>query len=271
MNRKKGFTLIELLVVIAIIALLLAVLIPSLKAAKDIAKRVMCATRLKQTGTGMKLYSDSYEYLPDAYDKYNDQTDDHAYAVYRDTFISPNGKLIPLRWAKLYEAGFIDVPEIFYCPGNRLDGYKYESYTDPTAWGTLPQQYNIADKYGDSHNQWVRIGYTYYPIARKPVIDSTTNAPSNPPKKFIELNQSLPYATDVLHGRENVSHQRQQSTDEAFHASNNYSVNALYADAHVSNCKDPEVFKNNVWDRFNASTVGYDEYYYVVFQLIGNR
>lgn len=58
MMKKKGFTLIELLVVIAIIALLLAILLPSLKRAKDIAKRTVCLAHLHSLGISWVLYAD---------------------------------------------------------------------------------------------------------------------------------------------------------------------------------------------------------------------
>lgn len=58
MNKKKGFTLIELLVVIAIIALLLAILMPSLKKVKQIARDVVCRSNLKQWSLIWGIYTD---------------------------------------------------------------------------------------------------------------------------------------------------------------------------------------------------------------------
>lgn len=56
MSRKRGFTLIELLVVIAIIALLLAVLIPSLRKVKRQARHVICQSNLSQWGKIFAVY-----------------------------------------------------------------------------------------------------------------------------------------------------------------------------------------------------------------------
>ena len=57
MRKTKGFTLIELLVVIAIIALLLAIIMPALRKAKEAAMRIRCANRLKQWGIGIQMYT----------------------------------------------------------------------------------------------------------------------------------------------------------------------------------------------------------------------
>ena len=57
MKSTKGFTLIELLVVIAIIALLMSVIVPSLKRAKETAKRLVCGSNMKSSGTGFAVYA----------------------------------------------------------------------------------------------------------------------------------------------------------------------------------------------------------------------
>lgn len=63
--KRKGFTLIELLVVIAVIAILLSILIPALKAARDQARRVVCATNLHNIGMGLRIYAnENNEALP---------------------------------------------------------------------------------------------------------------------------------------------------------------------------------------------------------------
>ena len=54
---RKAFTLIELLVVIAIIALLMSVVVPALKKAKDTAKIIICASNQHQCALGVIGYT----------------------------------------------------------------------------------------------------------------------------------------------------------------------------------------------------------------------
>jgi prepilin-type N-terminal cleavage/methylation domain-containing protein/prepilin-type processing-associated H-X9-DG protein len=60
MNKKRGFTLVELLVVIAVIALLLSILMPVLRKAKDGAMRILCGNHIKNVMLGMMMYADTH-------------------------------------------------------------------------------------------------------------------------------------------------------------------------------------------------------------------
>lgn len=66
--KNKGFTLIELLVVISIIALLVAILLPALRGARNSAKAVVCGANAKQLLTGLIGYALENDSFPFAFD-----------------------------------------------------------------------------------------------------------------------------------------------------------------------------------------------------------
>ena len=63
-RQKKFFSLIELLVVISIIAILVGILLPVLKKAREAANSVICRNHLKQMGLSSLIYAgDNKDYL----------------------------------------------------------------------------------------------------------------------------------------------------------------------------------------------------------------
>lgn len=59
--KSRGFTLIELLVVIAIIAVLLAIIMPTMRKVKEVARETLCKSNLKNVGLAVAMYLDDNE------------------------------------------------------------------------------------------------------------------------------------------------------------------------------------------------------------------
>lgn len=122
-RRPRGFTLIELLVVIAVIALLLAILLPALRKARSLTKRLSCQSNLRQIANAWMMYLDDHDGR-----FYQDRNGNLNYGGWRGmTGWSPR----PLNPYFNMPANLPDDPntktnaEIFLCPADRggVPGY----------------------------------------------------------------------------------------------------------------------------------------------------
>jgi len=105
-NQKPaaGFTLIELLVVIAIIAILAAMLLPALAAAKQKAWKTSCTSNLHQISLAMKMFAD------DNNDLYPESGDTIYWGATDPTTLKPS-------WMEQI-VSYAGTTNIYNCPGN---------------------------------------------------------------------------------------------------------------------------------------------------------
>jgi len=141
MRKHRGFTLIELLVVVAIIALLIAILLPSLGKARENARKTVCGTQLKGQGSSFAIYAAEWgDQLP-AGPKYDDSINTPTWL--HDERFEFSDALVGLQNSTTPSATN-SVRKWFYCPSNGF-------YDLNTYWNTLTGA-------GASSR---RLGYTY--------------------------------------------------------------------------------------------------------------
>ncbi len=67
-------TLIEPLVTIAILSILMGLIFPALKNAKESARSLQCMNNMRQIGLAMHMYGNEYNYFPPVYTDNTQQT-----------------------------------------------------------------------------------------------------------------------------------------------------------------------------------------------------
>ncbi len=255
---RQGFTLIELLVVIAIIAILAAMLLPALSAAKQKASRVADASNEKQLGEGWTMYpgDHSSQVLPLHYkgiatfNKISTGTPASPWESHEVArMVSGNildigydGPGIPDGWwnlGLLWEDKDIANPKVFYTPvGAGVVGgnMTYDYYVNkPYSWAS----YNTKPSEAGKNPGYIRIGYDYFPQSRNEKYWQQGIYRPDPALTLSGTDQKKCIFTDQTQGYDNFPYQ-----------SGSIGMNACFADGHVrweSQRDNPSAFQLTAW------------------------
>ncbi len=196
MRRKKGFTLIELLVVIAIIAMLLAILIPSLQTVKQMAQGTVCMANLRGLSMSFYLYAEDNDsklarsnQAPDRW--VDDPIDVSGASIGSANAASTvedeergimNGTMFP----------YTDTVKVYHCAGDK----RYKQNTVSGGKGAY-RSFAMPDTIGNINNQGEPVEYT--------VASVLTSAQYNI-KALIKYNEFKTPSDKYIFVEENYTH-----------------------------------------------------------------
>jgi prepilin-type N-terminal cleavage/methylation domain-containing protein len=206
---RSGFTLIELLVVVAIIALLIAILLPSLGKAKENARLSVCGSNLRQIYTALAIYAEiNNQVIPVGYTFGDEQanyymwkkTDPTTSPILLGALVSVNNNI----------GSVLTTGKIFFCPSQTSPSNMYDinsgNETTSNVWRLDPV---VVATIGTAWE--TRAGYSCRPVVAwngGPVLASPTTTRASRLTDFTP-NQSL--LADVISASNSLdlSHQTQ--------------------------------------------------------------
>lgn len=125
-SRRSAFTLLELLAVIGIVAVLVALLLPSLSKARQSARRAACLSNLRQVHQTIILYADStgnvQGQVPLGYRDGVKQFNSMIYSATVQRYVL---------FGLLYQGGLMKDPRAFFCPAETEPRSQYDTADNP--------------------------------------------------------------------------------------------------------------------------------------------
>lgn len=240
-ERQRGFTLIELLVVVAIIALLIAILLPSLGRSRDQAKRTVCGTHLRSMTLGANVYASEWDgHLPPSVN--------YGLADYR-----PNDTYYAFRSSKtwgytlLFKLKTITDARVFFCPAQTNEQWKFSGNGNVAGW---PDQFASNTKIGyhyQVHSTANRLGEEPADDSKKQTFPTGNFIAAAYPKVSKFPNRAI-LSTDIMYDpKTTVGHNGGKS------------ANVVYIDGSVSTINHSGilnlVWHDTGWARFARSVV----------------
>ena len=146
-RARPGFTLLELLVVIAILTLLMGILLPSFKRAREQARDTQCRSHLRS----VYIATTTYLHDDDSFPNLNNEPDDGSWQY---NYLIYDGRDFDSNFGPLLNDGkSLDTVEVLFCPRQTDPYHSFATAENP--WPVVPlldtrssygRRYNLSGK-----------------------------------------------------------------------------------------------------------------------------
>ena len=126
-RSNAAFTLVELLVVVTVISVLISLLVPAIAQSKEMARRSVCLSNLRQQAIAAAQYADTYkEVIPVGYTAGYKQFN---YMIFYDE--ANPGQTRPFCWGLFVTSGLLPASGAYYCPSTTSPYLQFNTAVNP--------------------------------------------------------------------------------------------------------------------------------------------